>query len=66
MPLIQNSIELSNRLDSIARECYYGIKKWQEDERNYDVGAHFRRILEILGVTKPEEVGLSNSILRSN
>lgn len=60
--LISNMEHLTEDLRDIGRAVYYA--KSYNDEHNVNV--HLDRILNILGITEPGDVGLSNSVLKKN
>lgn len=55
---LQSSFTISNDLEDIGRQCYYTLYKLDNNDLTIDV--HIERILEILGITEPKQVGLSN------
>jgi hypothetical protein len=59
---LQSSFTISNDLEDIGRQCYYAL--YGLNKRDKTVNMHIERILEILGITEPKQVGLSNSGLR--
>lgn len=59
---LQSSFTINNDLEDIGRECYYALRESYTD--NFTVNVHIERILEILGITEPKQVGLSNSVLK--
>ena len=62
---LQSSFEISNDLENIGRQCYYALYAlYKLNVEDKTVSVHIERILEILGITEPKEVGLSNSRLK--
>lgn len=52
--------DIVNKLNDIGRATYYA----KQMNNNHDVKVQLDRILEILEITGPLEVGLSNSVLQ--
>ena len=59
--LIDSQIITQDLVD-IGRECFYALRKLERV--NTTVNVHLERILEILGISKPGDVGLSDGISR--
>jgi hypothetical protein len=57
---IAKSRSVTYNLEQIGREVYYAASYIRETE---PAMSNLKRILEILGVDEPNDVGLSNSVL---